>query len=174
MARKMSKRDVLHCAASGEAAKMLHQFLADMRNDLTTVASGAKVYHRGMADNALESLEDPIGLAACLVMANSLRKKIVAHLASTGLVGVHLVASAEEIAAPEATDLTTAEALANELKADFNTHLTEAGVHVTNDVTNAVVAADATNQATLETLLAAIKAASNVHAAAAFTTAYLV
>jgi hypothetical protein len=174
MASTMSKRDVLHVAASGEAAKKLHQYLLDSRNDMVNLAAGSTLYHQGIDDNALEGLADPTGLADCLTVVNSLRARIVSHLASTGQAGAHAAASAEVIAAPVATDLTTANALANELKADFNTHLTETGVHLKNDVTNAVTAADATDQGTLETLLADIKAMNNAHVAAALTAAYVI
>lgn len=173
MASTMSKRDILHVAASGEAAKKLHQYLLDSRNDMINLAAGATLYHQGIDDNALEGRADPSGLAECLVVVNSLRGKIVSHLASTGQTGAHATASAEAIAAPAATDLTTAETLANELKADFNTHLTESGVHLANDVINTVTAADATDQGTLETLLAGIKAMNNAHVAAALTAAYV-
>jgi len=174
MASSMSKRDILSVAASGEATKKLHQYLLDARNDMISLAAGTTLYHQGIDDNALEGRSDPSGLAECLVVVNSLRGKVVSHLASTGQAGAHAAASAEAIAAPVATDLTTANTLANELKADFNTHLTEAGVHLNNDVTNAVTAADATTQGTLETLLADIKAMNNAHVAAALTAAYVI
>jgi hypothetical protein len=174
MASTMSKRDVLHVAASGEAAKKLHKYLLDSRNDSVNLAAGVTLYHQGIDDNALEGLADPTGLTDCLTVVNSLRTRIVSHLASTGQAGAHAAASAEVIAAPAATDLTTANTLANELKADFNTHLTESGVHLNNDSTNTVTAANATTLGTLETLLADIKAMNNAHVSAALTAAYVI
>lgn len=173
MASTMSKSDILHVTASGVAAKKLHQWLLDARNDLVNLAAGVTIYHQGIDDNALEGRADPSGLAECLDVVNSLRSRTVSHLASTGQTGAHATASAETIAAPVATDLSTANTLANELKADFNTHLSEAGVHLNNDTTNAVTAADATDQGTLETLLADIKAMNNAHVAVALTAAYI-
>lgn len=70
-------------------------------------------------------------------------------------------------AAPKAANLATAITLANELKADFNAHRSQAGVHPNNDGTNAVAAADATNLASLLTLLNEIKANLNAHLASA-------
>lgn len=174
MASTMSKRDILHVSASGEAAKKLHQYLLDARNDMISLAAGTTLYHQGIDDNALEGRADPSGLAECLVVVNSLRDKIVSHLASTGQAGAHAKASAQVIAAPVATDLTSANTLATELKADFNTHRTEAGVHLNNDSTNDIDAANASSLSTLELLLADIKAKSNAHVAAALTAAYVV
>lgn len=173
MASTMSKRDILHVAASGEAAKKLHQLLLDMRNDSVNLAAGVTIFHRGIDDGALEGRSDPTDTATAIPVVNSLREKIVNHLASEGQAGAHATASDEEIAAPAATDLTTANTLANELKADFNTHLDESGVHLNDDSTNEITAADATNEATLVTLVGAIKAAHNAHVAAALTAAYI-
>lgn len=173
MASTMSKRDILHVAASGEAAKKLHQLLLDMRNDLVNLAAGVTIFHRGIDDGALEGRADPTDTATAIPVVNSLREKIVSHLASEGQTGAHAAASAEAIAAPVSTDLATANTLANELKADFNTHLTEAGVHLNNDAVNTIAAADATDEGTLVTLVGAIKAANNTHVAVALTAAYI-
>lgn len=53
--------------------------------------------------------------------------------------------------------------LANEEKAAYNAHRTEAGVHAVDDVTNVVTAADATDLATAILLLNDIKAQHNAH-----------
>lgn len=53
--------------------------------------------------------------------------------------------------------------LANDLKAVFNTHLVQVGVHVTNDVINTVLAANASNLATLIVLLNELKTRFNSH-----------
>lgn len=68
-------------------------------------------------------------------------------------------------AARPATSLATAYTLANEIKADFNAHLTQSGVHVNNDGTNSIAAADATTQNSLNTLLNELKADLNLHMA---------
>jgi hypothetical protein len=57
----------------------------------------------------------------------------------------------------------TAYALANALKAAFNTHRSAASVHFTNDGGNAIAAADATTEGSLDTLLTELKADINAH-----------
>src|SRR5690606_38323895 len=54
-------------------------------------------------------------------------------------------------------------ALANDIKANYNAHLSAAGVHTQDDETNVVATADATDTASAITLLNAIKAAYNAH-----------
>lgn len=149
-----------------------------LRNDVVqcfvaaaeAAATAATVpYHKcNPASITVEATADAaVTLATVLTLANSLRNKIMAHLASGGDVGAHRTASAETIAAVVATDQGSANTLLNELKADFNTHLAEAGVHIITDATNTIVAADATNLATSITLANAVKAAFNAHIAAA-------
>lgn len=102
----------------------------------------------------------PTDLPESLVACNELRNLIVPHLAD----GVrHKAASAEGIAAPFATDQTTLETLVNELKADFNTHLTEAGIHFNNDAVNTIAAADASDLATAITLLTEFQTDWDLH-----------
>ena len=64
--------------------------------------------------------------------------------------------------APGAT-LAAGIAAANSFKAAFNTHLSQAGVHFTNDGTNVISAATAVDLPSLVTLVTAIKAAFNPH-----------
>ena len=66
-----------------------------------------------------------------------------------------------------AVDQGTANTLLNGLKAAFNAHFTQAGVHVYNDGTNTISAASATNLATSETLANAIATAITAHFASA-------
>ena len=54
---------------------------------------------------------------------------------------------------------------ANDLKAKYNAHLTQSGVHPNNDATNATSASDATNGASLYTLLNELKLDFNAHLA---------
>jgi len=149
-----------------------------LRNDVAAamvaaVEAGATAatvpYHKcNPASITVEGTADAaVTLATVLTLANSLRPKVIDHLASYGDVGAHRAASAAAVAAPIATDQGTANTLLTELKADFNTHLIEAGVHMVNDATNTIVAADATNLATSITLANAVKAAYNAHIAAA-------
>jgi hypothetical protein len=53
--------------------------------------------------------------------------------------------SANRLGIDPPVDLPSAQAFLNTAKAKFNAHLTQAGVHVNNDTTNAITAADATN-----------------------------
>jgi len=175
MASTMSKRDILAVSASGIATRKLHQWLQDARNDMVNLAAGATIYHQGIDDGALEGRADAaVTLASALELANSLRRKIVAHFVSTGQAGAHAVADAvNAIAAPAATDLATGLTLVNELATDFDAHLSQAGVHLNDDVTNAVGGADATDLATLITRVNLVKAKYNLHTAAALTSAYV-
>jgi len=173
MGRIMSKLDVIAVTASGAAAKKLLQLLQNMRSDVVAIADGVVFFHQGIDDGAEEGRANATDLPTALVLVNSLRSKVVAHLASAGINGAHKAASAAAIAAPVATDLATALTLANELKADYNTHRTESGVHLNNDTTNAVAATDATDLASLLTLVNEIKADSNAHVATSVTAGYI-
>lgn len=69
------------------------------------------------------------------------------------------------VALLDATDEASTVALANELKADYNAHLTQAGVHSANDTVNAVSVANATDYASAYLLLNDFKAKYNLHRA---------
>lgn len=73
-----------------------------------------------------------------------------------------------------ATTLAKCLTLANAEKADYNSHMAESGVHVNDDATNTVTAADADDLAKLKTLLADIKTQVNAHMANAGTVQRLV
>lgn len=174
MGQLLRKLDLIALTASGDAANKLRNWLQNIREDVANAIAGTtSVFHKGIDEGSLERNADATDLPTALVLVNSLRTIVVAHLASTGFQGAHAVASGEAIAAPVATDLATAETLANELKADYNTHLTESGVHLNNDSTNAVSSADATDLGTLLTLVNEIKADSNAHVAAAMSASYV-
>lgn len=53
----------------------------------------------------------------------------------------------------------------NDLKAKYNAHLTQSGVHPNNDATNSTSASNATNGASLYTLLNELKTDFNAHLA---------
>lgn len=65
--------------------------------------------------------------------------------------------------AQQAAYLAAAIALANEIKLDFNSHRSQAGVHTVNDVTNVIAAANATDLPSLVTLCADIRTQLNAH-----------
>lgn len=170
MGAELRKLDLIALTASGNAAEKLFDFLVGLREDAAAGVAGGDttIFHKRI--DTLENIADATDLPTVLVLANSLRAKIVAHLASTGVTGAHAAASAEAIAAPVATDQGTVETLLTELKADFNTHLSESGVHLNDDGTNTVAAADATNLATSLTLANEIKADWNAHVVSAMAT----
>jgi len=59
------------------------------------------------------------------------------------------------------------------MKGAYNTHLSEAGVHLNDDSTNVVASADATDQASLDTLLNEMKADYNAHVVSAMAAGYI-
>lgn len=122
----------------------------------------ANIYHAGddTVIGGASAAVPPTDLPESLLACNELRQLIVKHLAD----GVtHKTASAEVIAAPLATTQATLETLVNELKADHNTHLTEATVHFNNDAANAIAAADASDLATAITLLTEFQTDWDLH-----------
>lgn len=173
MGNTMRKLDLMAVSASGAASEKLRNFLENMREDVAAGMGGgdATVFHKTQLDGSLETTADAaVTLATVLTLANSLRAKLITHWASTGVHGVHMTASAQAFTAPAATDQTTANALLNEEKADYNTHLSESGVHINDDSTNTVTAADATDLASSITLANEIKADYNAHIAAVMST----
>ena len=142
-----------------------------LRNDVALAMGGANnttVFHKANPTSvgSVTSPDAAVTLATVLTLANEEREKIILHFASTGDVGAHRAASAEVIAAPAATDQTTADTLLDELKADLNDAMNEAGHHIVDDATNAVSAAAATDLATSITLANDIKAVFNAHVVA--------
>lgn len=163
MGKTLRKLDVLAIAASGTAAEELHSFLQSLKEDTATalIGNAESIYHKGVDDKVVAA--DAADLATSIALVNQLKAQINLHLASTGLTGLHLAASAEVIVAADATDLATAQTLANEIKEDYNDHLAEAGVHIVNDVINDVTALDASDLGTLLTLVNEIKTDYNAH-----------
>ena len=107
-------------------------------------------------------------LATSRTLARDIHAIYVLHIAdtnahdaadSTNTIAFGLPALAETLA-----NLIT---WANQCKAAFNAHRTQAGKHPTNDTTNVVTAANATNQGELDTLLNDIKVQIIAHLAAA-------
>lgn len=70
-------------------------------------------------------------------------------------------------AARPATTLAEAITLANELKADYNAHLTQSGVHLNNDSTNSIAASNASDQSSLNTLVNELRTDMAAHIASA-------
>lgn len=69
----------------------------------------------------------------------------------------HDTATSAAVTIADATDTTTAVALANEIKANVNTHYTAVNVHFTDDATNTITNADATDDPTMQVLVNELK-----------------
>lgn len=132
------------------------------------VAAGvANVYHTGKAPQNITVLATDGTIARALLIVNNMAVVLYNPLGDKSVNGGvghfkdavrHKVAGATTLTATfPATDLTTANALATEIKADLNAHLTEGSgatnVHWNDDATNSVAAADASSQGTLDLLL---------------------
>ncbi len=71
------------------------------------------------------------------------------------------------VTAADASDQGTADTLLNSIKAKYNVHRTQSGVHYVNDSTNVVTAPDATDLGTSKTLVDDIGTQLNAHLLAA-------
>ena len=109
--------------------------------------------------------------ATTIALANACKIVWNEHLADGGAAtnsygGAHKAAdTANVVSTAAATDQTTANTLLNALKSAFNLHVSQAGVHFTNDGTYTVSAADATDEGSSQTLATQIKARINSHIA---------
>lgn len=165
MGQDLRKLDLLALTASKHATDLLHAFLQDLREDVVSAYhQDTTIYHKGLVGSHLIRSANSSSLATSITLANELRAALLAHFASTGHQGVHMVASAMTFTAPIASSLATGITLAAEMKADFNTHLSESNVHIKDDSTNVVTAAHSiTLQSELDTLLNDIKTQMNAH-----------
>ncbi len=114
------------------------------------------------------SASDPTIVA----LANAVKASYNAHVASAASAatgqGAHIAADATNpTAVVDATDLTTAQTLLNDIKAKYNAHRVLLASHATADATNVIASADATNQATAVTLANELKTDINLHYAMA-------
>ena len=121
-------------------------------------------------DTTVESTADATNVDTAKTLANSLKKKINAHVAATDF---HItVDSSNKIEAVDASDVEKLVALANEIKTDFNNHMSDKG-HLVIDPKNEIEAAtvtgadEAAQDAAIE-LLNEAKAKYNAHLASAW------
>lgn len=110
---------------------------------------------------------DASSLATSKTLAKALAVFVEAH-ATGATTGRHGAATTIAIAAwsskpNEPADLAEAQAMANEIKADINTHIAVANAHRWTET--AIATADGSDQGTTNTLLNAIKAFLNAHRA---------
>lgn len=109
-------------------------------------------------------------LASLRTLGRDLYRVYSTHIGDTE---AHKVADTTNVVAAglPATDAdqTALNTFLNELKADYNAHRSQSGVHPTNDSGNAVSSADATDAATSLTLANEIKTDLNAHIQASLT-----
>jgi hypothetical protein len=162
--------DLTALTASGKATEYLHAFLVGLREDAAAGLGGGDttVFHK--KEDVLENTANASDLPTVITLANSLKAKLNAHFPSTGVTGVHMIASTETIAAADASDQTTANTLINEFKLDYNNHRTESNVHINDDTVNVVSATAAIDLATSIALVNEVKTDYNAHIVAAMST----
>lgn len=122
------------------------------------------------AVRTLVTAADASNLATSKTLAKALADALIAHGASTDK---HSAADSIQIAAyasspAEPADLTEVQAVLNEVKSKFNTHIANATPHrgvggAGKATIGTVTTADATDQTTANTLANALKAALNAH-----------
>jgi hypothetical protein len=161
----MSELRALTKLKADRAIEVLNQ----IRLDLLKLRAGT-VYHASATDEIVDGYGD-----GYVLRTNSYVTAYSTHIASvcdasTG-VGAHISEDSTNIvSAPVATDLASAITRANELKADFNSHITLTGAHAgVADSIHTVSASDATDEASLLTLLDDLLEQLNGHFAGSFT-----
>lgn len=131
----------------------------------TPAASASAVVHHD-ADERLVTVANATTLLTSIALCKALLVSYAAHRADTLH---HQAADATNTVASgvaDVEDLATCITAANEIKAAYNAHRGQSGVHWTNDSGHAVTSADATDQSSLNTLLNEIKSDLNAHFAA--------
>ncbi len=169
--------------------ELVREALVKVTNEQTQAlgAMGVLPHYRPSVDGAglptdLVTAADSSSLGTSKTLAKALAVALVAHGADAV---AHSSADVIAIAAwtsnpAEPADLTEVQAVLNECKADFNTHIATASKHralggqgkVAQPA--AISTADASNQGTADTLANAIKVALNAHARAGAQTITLV
>lgn len=120
-------------------------------------------------DERLITTADASSLSTSRALLKSLLVAVYAHFPDT----LHHLAAdtanmpgdplADMLSGAEAATLGDLQDVANEIKASFNAHLTQSGVHASSGSIDAVSTSDASDQTTLNALLNALKAAFNAH-----------
>ena len=145
--------------------------LAAAHNDLKAQIGAGAAFHLDKSESTV-GLPDASDLTSALALVNRCRQvydgtgsAFTAYPGHRHDLLAHRVADvANGCVSPRAIDLATGCTAATEMKGKFDAHLTQAGVHYTNDTTNSVGAVpDATTLPSLITLATALKAALNAH-----------
>jgi hypothetical protein len=114
-----------------------------------------------VADDVLTTAHAvPTDTTTSIAAVNAFKKVVNRHFADTR---AHNSAVSDAVDTADATDLTTANTLANALKAEYGTHLSASNVHFNNDGTNTIAAADGTNITTLIALLTELRTDATAH-----------
>lgn len=123
----------------------LREYMDALKEDViaATIAAAVPAIHHVSNDLAAAIPAAPVSLAESYTFLNAathgMKEIIEAHFNGAHPTGNHFVASAETIAAADANSQGTADTLAAEIVADYNTHRTEANVHLNNDAVNVMV-----------------------------------
>lgn len=145
--------------------------------DLVSSLGAAGLLPHYNNDGATVTAAAATDLATSKTLAKDIADVLVAHGADTGIhssADATLEFAAEYTSSPELpADLTEVEAILNQAKALFNTHLANATVHrgvggAAGITVGTISTANATDQSTSNALANALKAAINRHAAMGF------
>jgi len=144
------------------------QTLVDAHNALKSQIGAGAFFHLDKSE-ITSLLADATDLASTIALANQLKKVWNGGYSTTypghtqDTLAHKVVDSTDVTAVADASDLTTVEALLNDLKAKFNTHIASTTYHYNADATNTIATANATDLATSEALANSIKAALLAH-----------
>lgn len=123
----------------------IRAYMEALKEDViaATVAAAVPTIHHVSNDLAAAIPAAPASLAEAYTFLNAathgMKEIVEAHFNGAHPTGNHFTASAETIAAADADSQGTADTLAAEIVADYNTHRTEANVHLNNDAANVMV-----------------------------------
>lgn len=163
-----------HTHAAGTLAGPAHTHPVAAGATGVTVAGGGTAVHYDQAEYAVDTAIAS-DLATSIALTKALIYAYLRHVADTL---AHAAADttndlddgvAAEMAA-DVVDLNSAIEVANGIKAAYNAHRSQAGVHPTNDAGHAITSLDATDQGSLNTLVNELKTDLNAHMAAGLST----
>lgn len=177
----LSARELATLGSAGDTAKTIKTLFddfADKINDIdakvSALALSTTSFHPDysaaqVATVEAEAYAGTTDSDTIFDLATALKSAYGTHIAEATTDGddggpIHAAAdSTNTVSAAAATDLATAYTLLNEMKTDFNAHLSQAGVHANNDTTNAVATAIATTPATAAALANSLRDAFVAH-----------
>lgn len=145
--------------------------LNKVRRDVLRLVAGL-IFHATVTA-APAVVATAVDLPTSIARLNAIRAAAIVHLASacdaTSGEGAHIAADATNaITSPVATNLATAQTLANEIKTKFEAHRVLLTAHPKADTAHAIAAADASDLATLITLVNELGDDIAAHIAAGF------